>query len=249
MIKIAPLDLAGMISIDEQGIPYAPNVYQIQDRQVRELYLRDTGSPDDPDSSLKLRYLREAGVVYYLGDPKSPPNQMGKSRPEALKDAKTNYGLPDDWEPDALILALADRYHKDKIGVAGEAVEALNRGLHNVVLAANIINEQLSLKMQAGLQSEDALTFIDYSTKLNNLINGIPNQIKALTEARQSLTLELEQKKARGGQVVTTSMSSADAADLEKQIEEEKRNLGLIKKDAISSSLRGKPLASYESTK
>ena len=246
MIKIAPLDLAGMISIDEQGIPYAPNVYQIQDRQVRELYLRDTGSPDDPDSSLKLRYLREAGVVYYLGDPKSPPNQMGKSRPE---DAKANYGLPADWEPDALILALADRYHKDKIGVAGEAVEALNRGLHNVVLAANIINEQLSLKMQAGLQSEDALTFIDYSTKLNNLINGIPNQIKALTEARQSLTLELEQKKARGGQVVTTSMSSADAAELEKQIEEEKRNLGLIKDDAISSSLRGKPLASYESTK
>ena len=97
--KIAPLDLTGMISVDEQGYPFAPNVYQIQDKDVRELYLRDT-------SEDKLRYLKEAGVIFYLADPKSPPNQMGYSRPEALASARANYALPNDWQPDALILRL-----------------------------------------------------------------------------------------------------------------------------------------------
>lgn len=236
--KISPLDLSGMISVNEQGYPYAPNIYQIQDKDVRELYLRD-------NSEDKLRYIKEAGVIFYVADPKSPPNQMGYSRSEALASAKTNYGLPADWNPDALILRLIDRYHEDKMGVAGEALESILRAVHNSSRAANIISEQLTNKLNSGLQAEDALPVIDLVTKLNGIINIIPNQIKALGEAKQAAALEIEQKKARGGKVVTMSMSAKDASDLEAQVEAQKRELGLVSDTIVSAPLRGK----YESTK
>ena len=188
--KISPLDLSGMISVNEQGYPYAPNVYQIQDKDVRELYLRD-------NSEDKLRYIKEAGVIFYVADPKSPPNQMGYSRSEALASAKT------------------------------------------------IISEQLTNKLNSGLQAEDALPVIDLVTKLNGIINIIPNQIKALGEAKQAAALEIEQKKARGGKVVTMSMSAKDASDLETQVEAQKRELGLVSDTIVNAPLRGK----YESTK
>ena len=228
--KISPLDLSGMISVNEQGYPYAPNVYQIQDKDVRELYLRD-------NSEDKLRYI--------VADPKSPPNQMGYSRSEALASAKTNYGLPADWNPDALILRLIDRYHEDKMGVAGEALESILRAVHNSSRAANIISEQLTNKLNSGLQAEDALPVIDLVTKLNGIINIIPNQIKALGEAKQAAALEIEQKKARGGKVVTMSMSAKDASDLEAQVEAQKRELGLVSDTIVNAPLWGK----YESTK
>lgn len=236
--KIAPLDLSSLISVDEQGYPYAPNVYQIQDRDVRELYLRDT-------SEDKLQYLKEAGVIYYLADPKSPPNQMGYSRPEALESARVNYALPSDWQPDALILRLVDRYHEDKSGVAGEALETILRAIHNSSRAANIISERLTDKLNSGLQAEDALPVIDLVTKLNGIINIIPTQMKSLNEAKQAAALEIEQKKARGGKVVTSSMSAKDASDLEAQVEAQKRELGLISDSIVTTPLRGK----YESTK
>ena len=53
--KISPLDLSGMISVNEQGYPYAPNVYQIQDKDVRELYLRDNS-----EDKLCLLYTSDA---------------------------------------------------------------------------------------------------------------------------------------------------------------------------------------------
>ena len=236
--KISPLDLSGMISVNEQGYPYAPNVYQIQDKDVRELYLRD-------NSKDKLQYIKEAGVIFYVADPKSPPNQMGYSRSEALASAKINYDLPADWNPDALILRLIDRYHEDKTGVAGEALESILRAVHNSSRAANIISEQLTNKLNSGLQAEDALPVIDLVTKLNGIINIIPNQIKALGEAKQAAALEIEQKKARGGKVVTTSMSAKDASDLETQAEAQKRELGLVSDTIVDTPLWGK----YESTK
>lgn len=82
-------------------------------------------------------------------------------------------------------------------------------------------------------------------TKLNGIINIIPNQIKALGEAKQAAALEIEQKKARGGKVVTMSMSAKDASDLEAQVEAQKRELGLVSDTIVNAPLRGK----YESTK
>ena len=131
------------------------------------------------------------------------------------------------------------------MGVAGEALETILRAVHNSSRAANILSEQLTNKLNAGIQAEDTLPVIDLITKLNGIINIIPNQIKSLGEAKQAAALEIEQKKARGGKVVTSSMSAKDASDLEAQVEAQKRELGLVSDSIVNTTLRGK----YESTK
>jgi hypothetical protein len=54
-----------MLTIDETGMPKAPTLKQLLDRDVSLLYTRDK-SPN------KEMYVKEVGVIYYLGDPKGP---------------------------------------------------------------------------------------------------------------------------------------------------------------------------------
>lgn len=72
------LELDWMLTIDETGMPKAPTLKQLLDRDVSLLYTRDK-SPN------KEMYVKEVGVIYYLGDPKGPCLQEGLSEKEALK--------------------------------------------------------------------------------------------------------------------------------------------------------------------
>ena len=77
------LDINRLITIDVTGMPKAPNPSQLLDKDVRELYMRDN-TPD------KRKYIAECGVIYYLGDPKSPCRQRGLSDEESLLEAIDN---------------------------------------------------------------------------------------------------------------------------------------------------------------
>ena len=68
----AKITIDTLISIDDNGMPIAPNLRQLVDKDVRELYTRDK-------STDKKRYVQECIVIYYLGDPKSPARQSGLS--------------------------------------------------------------------------------------------------------------------------------------------------------------------------
>lgn len=81
------LELDWMLTIDETGMPKAPTLKQLLDRDVSLLYTRDK-SPN------KEMYIKEVGVIYYLGDPKGPCLQEGLSEKEALKKAIENFDLP-----------------------------------------------------------------------------------------------------------------------------------------------------------
>lgn len=72
------LELDWMLTIDETGMPKTPTLKQLLDRDVSLLYTRDK-SPN------KEMYIKEVGVIYYLGDPKGPCLQEGLSEKEALK--------------------------------------------------------------------------------------------------------------------------------------------------------------------
>ena len=239
----ADLDVFDLFSVDEFGYPLAPNIYQIQDKDIRELYERDKGSIGDIDGTKKLRYLKEAGVVFYLGDPKSPANQMGYSQAESIKLAIGNYDLPSDWQPDNLILSLAKRYKDAKMGPALSAVESAQRSLHNASLACNAINELLSAKMISGLSVEDTPTIVQCVKQIGDITSNIPNLTKALSDAKQNLEHENQQKKARGGKDITSSMSTKDNDSLERQVEAEKRRLGLSEATPVNRTV------TYESTK
>ena len=79
-----------LITVDESGMPKAPSVRQLLDKDVLALYSRDN-TPD------KRRYLAECGVIY---------------DDESLKEAIENFNLSKDYKPDALVVKLIRKYYE-----------------------------------------------------------------------------------------------------------------------------------------
>lgn len=193
------LDLDWMLTIDETGMPQAPNIKQLLDRDVALLWTRDK-TPD------KMQYIKEVGVIYYLGDPKGPCLQEGLSEKESLKRAIENFDLPKDYQPDTLVWKLIKRYYNQRVGAAMENVIVLKKGLHNNTLAASKLNELLNEKLNEGASLETAASIISLMDSLNKKVSDMPGLLKALQQAEENLLFEQEQTSGRGGEVVLSSM-------------------------------------------
>ena len=118
--------------------------------------------------------------------------------------------MPTTYTPDLLVEKLIKRYHDNQTGIAGQAVEALQKAIHNITISTNIINEQLNDKLQSGLSAEDAGVFIDYMDKINKRITDLPALIASLKKAEEEAAYEEETRTARGGMKVTSSMIEED---------------------------------------
>lgn len=189
-----------LLTVDDTGMPKAPDIRQILDKDVQLLWLRDKTKD-------KSQYIKEVGVIYYLADPKGPCKQEGLSDNEAIKKAIENFDLPVNYKPDLLIWKLAKRYYEAEITVAGAAVETLLRSIHNVVLAANKMNEMLTDKLNGELSIEDSNIVIGIMDNLNKKTAELPNIMKALNTAKENLLYEEEQQTARGGVTILSSMT------------------------------------------
>lgn len=194
------INIDTLITIDETGMPKAPNVRQLQDKDVALLYARDY-------SKDKNKYIKECGVIYYLADPKSPANQQGLSKEEALNLAIENYDLPKDYKPDALVEKLIVKYYKQNITEAGVAVEVLQKSIHLSTLMANKINEILANKYK-NLKEEDIGTVLSLMDIVSNKIKDIPNLVKSINQAYENLRSEEETNYARGGVQILSSMDA-----------------------------------------
>lgn len=195
------LDINQLITIDDNGMPVAPTVAQLLDRDIRQLYTRDKTKD-------KQHYIKEAIVIYYLGDPKSPAHQAGLSDAEALKMAIEQADLPNNYIPDALVLRIINRYYNENIGEAGRTVENILKGIHNVNLMIDKINQLLNEKLNTttDLASiKDAIGLVD---NVNDAAGKIPQMIKKLEEAKQNLLYEKETELSRGGNIVSSSMDA-----------------------------------------
>lgn len=190
-----------MLTIDETGMPKAPNIRQLQDKDVLTLYSRDTTKD-------KRKYIAEVGVIYYLGDPKSPARQQGLSDLEALKMAIDNYDLPKDYVPDVLVKRLIDKYYTSNITEAGVALEALHKSIHLVSIAATKINEVLNKKLSAPMDEEGMTSILSFMDNVSKKIAEIPALTKALGIAYDNLKNEKETQLARGGQQILSSMNA-----------------------------------------
>lgn len=195
-----------LILIDDTGMPKAPTIRQLVDKDVRTLYTRDT-TPD------KSKYIKECIVIYYLGDPKSPAKQNGLSDKEALVMAIEQAGLSKDYIPDVLVLKLIKRYYEQNITEAGLAVEVLQQGMHNVKLACKTLNKLLNEKLAEGLNIENATSVIAIIDQLNKKAGEIPGIVKKLEEAKESLLYEIETQTSRGGGQVLSSMDADEYDD------------------------------------
>lgn len=197
------ITLEKIITVDDTGMPQAPDIYQLQDKDLRELYTRD----EYPD---KRMYIAECGVIYYLGDPKSPAKQKGLSDAETLKEAIENYNLPPSYQPDALVLKIAKKYYEQNITEAGVALETLHKSVHLVSISANKINDILNEKLQTNIVQEDIPTILQLMDNVSKRVAEIPNLVKALGTAYENLRNEEETQLARGGKQILSSMSADD---------------------------------------
>lgn len=190
-----------LLTIDDTGMPKAPSIRQLQDKDVALLWQRDT-------SKDKHKYIAEAGVIYYLGDPKSPAKQQGLSDAESLKMAIDNFNLPSSYTPDSLVKKLIDKYYVNNITEAGVALEALQKSIHLVSLAAVRINEQLNKKLSTTLVDEDISPILVMMDAVSKRITEIPALTKALGTAYENLRNEEEEQLARGGKMILSSMDA-----------------------------------------
>ena len=197
----ASIDIEKMIVIDDTGMPRAPGVRQLMDKDVLELWSRDK-------SKEKTKYIQEAGVIYYLGDPKSPAKQQGLSDDEALQMAIDNFNLPKDYVPDLLVKRLIDKYYISNITEAGVALEALQKSVHLVSIAANKLTEYLNKKLINSINDEEVANIISVMQTVSKQVQEIPSLTKAIGVARENLRNEEEEQLARGGKRILSSMNA-----------------------------------------
>ena len=190
-----------LIIIDDTGMPQAPGIRQLMDKDVLLLYQRDTNKD-------KRNYIAECGVIYYLGDPKSPARQQGLSDTEALRMAIEQFDLPSDYLPDSLVRKLIDKYYHQNITEAGIAIENLNRSIHLISLAANKINDILNKKLTQNIVEDDIPGVLSLIDSVSKKIAEVPTMVKALGVAYENLRTEEETKMARGGMIISSSMNA-----------------------------------------
>ena len=192
-----------LIEIDDSRMPKAPTTRHLLDRDVRELYRRDT-------SKNKQKYIAECIVIYYLGDPKSPAKQSGLSDPEALKMAIEQAGLEKDYIPDVLVLRLIKRYYEQNITEAGKVVENLLKAIHNIGLSIDVVNNLLNEKLHSNINLDEINSIMQMVDLVRKTAGDIPATIKKLEEAKQNLMYEKETELSRGGGTVFSSMDAED---------------------------------------
>lgn len=190
-----------LLTVDETGMPQAPTLRQLQDKDVSLLWQRDTTKD-------KRKYIAEVGIIYYLGDPKSPARQQGLSDLESLNLAIENFNLPKNYQPDSLVSKLIDKYYKANITEAGIALEALHKSVHLVSIAAVKINEQLNKKLSGAIGDEDISQILTLMDAVSKRISEIPALTKALNSAYENLRNEEEDQLARGGKKILSSMDA-----------------------------------------
>ena len=195
------LSIEKLITIDDTGMPKAPTIRQLQDKDILLLWQRDTTSD-------KRKYISEIGVIYYLGDPKSPAKQQGLSEAESLKLAIENYNLSKDYIPDKLVKKLIDKYYISNITEAGVALEALQKSIHLVSIAAIKINELLNKKLSNIIGDAEIISILSLMDSVSKRIVEIPSLTKALGTAYDNLRNEEEEQLARGGKTILSSMDA-----------------------------------------
>ena len=193
------LTIDSLLIIDDNGMPKPPTLRQLIDRDIRELFTRDKTTD-------KKKYIAEAIVIYYLGDPKSPARQAGLSDPEALKMAIEQAGLENSYIPDKLVLRLITRYYNENITEAGKVVENILKGIHNINLSIDVINNLLNEKLNSQITLEEVPTIMSLIDSVNKKASELPSLLKKLEEAKQNLMYEKETELSRGGGTVLSSM-------------------------------------------
>ena len=198
------ITIDSLLVVDDTGMPKAPEIRQLLDRDIRTLYSRDK-SPD------KKQYMAEAIIIYQLGDPKSPARQSGLSEREALAYAIEQAVLDKSYIPDSLVLRLIKRYENENLTEAGRVVENILQTIHNVNLLISHLNKYFNDQLaKPTLSGEELSVMFNNIAAVKKEAGDIPSILKKLEEAKQNLMYEQETELSRGGNAVLSSMDAED---------------------------------------
>lgn len=195
------LRIENLITLDDSGLPKAPSVSQIIDKDILSLYTKDI-------SKDKRMYLKWAGVIYYLADPKSPARQQGLSDKETIKEAIEQFDLPKNFIPDKLMWEIIRKYKSRAVGIAGETLENLYKSMNTVNKLINISHEVLNGELENGVNMENMGTVITHIDNIIKKAKEIPDVMKAISKAKEALHDEEELGISRGGGAVLSSMNA-----------------------------------------
>lgn len=195
------LTIDSLLVLDDTGMPSAPDIRQLIDKDMRKLYNRDRTKD-------KTKYIQECIVIYYLGDPKSPAKQAGFSDAEALTMAIEQAGLPSDYVPDEVVLTLIHKYYEENITEAGRVIENIMKSIHNMNLLVNQMNNLINEKLTGKITVEDCTTYTPIMEQIKKIAGDLPQMTKKLREAKENLLYEKETETARGGTTITSSMDA-----------------------------------------
>ena len=196
-----------LLVVDDTGMPKAPEIRQLLDRDIRTLYSRDKS----PDKKQYMADMAEAIVIYQLGDPKSPARQSGLSEREALAYAIEQAGLDKNYIPDSLVLRLIKRYEDENLTEAGRVVENILQTIHNVNLLISHLNKYFNDQLaKPTLSGEELSVMFGNIAAVKKEAGDIPSILKKLEEAKQNLMYEQETELSRGGNAVLSSMDAED---------------------------------------
>ena len=98
--------------------------------------------------------------------------------------------------------------YEENIGEAGRTVENILKGIHNVNLMIDRINQLLNEKLTTTTDLASIKDAIDLVDDVNDAAGKIPQMIKKLEEAKQNLLYEKETELSRGGNIVSSSMDA-----------------------------------------
>lgn len=197
------LNIDALITVDDTGMPQAPNLRQLLDKDVRQLYTRDV-TPD------KKNYIADCIVIYMVGDPKSPARQQGLTEDECYKFAIEQSGVKKDYKSDLLVRRLIKKYNDQNITEAGKVVDNLLKAIHNENKIIDKYLTFLGAEIDCAATIEGAIQVDNIMQNINKIAKSLPDLITSLNTAKQNLALEIQEEQSRGGGKVLSSMNAED---------------------------------------
>lgn len=195
------INIDSMLVVDDTGMPQAPGLRQLLDKDIRTLYTRDK-TPD------KKKYIQDCILIYQVGDPKSEGRQNGLSDRELIQFANEKAGLPKNSIPDALVLKLMKRYDDENITEAGRVLDNIMKAIHNINVSMTQINNFINDKLAQGLDENNIGIILQLADNVKKQAGDMPALIKKLEEAKENLRNEAETELSRGGSMVLSSMDA-----------------------------------------
>lgn len=195
------INIDSMLVVDDTGMPQAPGLRQLLDKDIRTLYTRDK-TPD------KKKYIQDCILIYQVGDPKSEGRQNGLSDKELIQFANEKAGLPKNSIPDALVLKLMKRYDNENITEAGRVLDNIMKVIHNINVSMTQINNFINDKLAQGLDENNIGIILQLADNVKKQAGDMPALIKKLEEAKENLRNEAETELSRGGSMVLSSMDA-----------------------------------------